>query len=260
MKTGKMAGILTLMLLVVILGFIIGLRESETDNVVVDGGEAVTIDKGQTTPAPTPDVGDHPVQTADPADDLPKIDITSWEYTIANGDNTYKAVPKVSEVGNTGAFFCTKAVDALNAMVKDCTAAGYSIHINLAYVPYSTQEYYYNNMTGKYTAAGDTQEEAERKTSKIIARAGQSDHQTGLGVDITDSYFTPYTNETLNQKALDWLDDHCAEYGFIQRYPAGKESITGYRQSYHFRYVGVEAAQYITSHFLCLEEFAALYK
>ena len=73
MKTGKMAGILTLMLLVVILGFIIGLRESETENVVVDGGEAVTIDKGQTTPAPTPDVGDHPVQTADPADDLPKI-------------------------------------------------------------------------------------------------------------------------------------------------------------------------------------------
>ena len=54
---------------------------------------------------------------------------------------------------------------------------------------------------------------------------------------------------------------HCAEYGFILRYPEGKEDITGVMyEPWHFRYVGEEVAEYIMEHGICLEEFVALYE
>ena len=54
---------------------------------------------------------------------------------------------------------------------------------------------------------------------------------------------------------------HCAEYGFILRFPDGKEDITGIMyEPWHFRYVGEDAAKYIMENKLCLEEFVALYK
>ena len=58
-----------------------------------------------------------------------------------------------------------------------------------------------------------------------------------------------------------WMEAHCQEYGFIVRFPDGKEDITGIiYEPWHFRYVGVEAATYIMEHNLTLEEFIALYK
>ena len=64
----------------------------------------------------------------------------------------------------------------------------------------------------------------------------------------------------MNQEFLVWLREHCAEYGFILRYPAAKESITGRNEPYHFRYVGTTAAEYIMERGLCLEEFIELYE
>ena len=57
-----------------------------------------------------------------------------------------------------------------------------------------------------------------------------------------------------------WLMKNAHKYGFIQRYPDGKQGITGYRQLYSFRYVGKTAAEYIQKNKLCLEEFIQLYK
>ena len=59
---------------------------------------------------------------------------------------------------------------------------------------------------------------------------------------------------------VQWLAEHCAEYGFILRFPADKTDVTGVMgESWHFRYVGPEAASYIMENGLCLEEFLALY-
>jgi hypothetical protein len=58
-----------------------------------------------------------------------------------------------------------------------------------------------------------------------------------------------------------WMEVHCQDYGFIVRFPEGKEDITGIiYEPWHFRYVGVEAATYIMEHDLTLEEFVALYR
>ena len=83
---------------------------------------------------------------------------------------------------------------------------------------------------------------------------------TGLAVDIADRYYNSLSSANIDQDLLDWLTEHCAEYGFILRYPALKESVTGWNEPYHFRYVGTTAAEYIMERGLCLEEFIELYE
>ena len=65
--------------------------------------------------------------------------------------------------------------------------------------------------------------------------------------------------EDMNQKFYAWLDEHCAEYGFIKRYPTRKLLLTGWDEPWHYRYVGVEAATFIMENNLCFEEFYAHY-
>lgn len=86
---------------------------------------------------------------------------------------------------------------------------------------------------------------------RYSAPPGQSEHQTGLCFDVASLYRTFASTE-----AGIWLDEHCAEYGFIIRYPENSESITGYMyEPWHIRYVGEEAAQAIMSQGITLEEY-----
>lgn len=95
----------------------------------------------------------------------------------------------------------------------------------------------------------------------MIAVPGYSEHHTGLAIDITDVFWENKTEELEKTDTYQWMSAHCHEYGFIVRYPKGKEKITGYEyEPWHYRYVGVKAATYIMEHDLCLEEFLDLYK
>ena len=90
--------------------------------------------------------------------------------------------------------------------------------------------------------------------------AGCSEHQLALCCDITDKYYATKRDDKVASPTIAWLQEHCAEYGFIHRFPDGKQEITGVmNESWHFRYVGVEAATYIMENHLVLEEFLALY-
>ena len=86
------------------------------------------------------------------------------------------------------------------------------------------------------------------------ARAGFSEHQTGLSIDI-DNIYTDYNkfDITLEYK---WMMDNAYKYGFILRYPKGKEDITGFQyESWHYRYVGCEIAKYIHHHNITFDEY-----
>ena len=90
--------------------------------------------------------------------------------------------------------------------------------------------------------------------------AGHSEHQTGLCVDITDRYYEVKNDDIVKSDTVQWLAAHCADYGFILRFPTDKRDITHVMsESWHFRYVGTDAAKYIMDNNLCLEEFLALY-
>ena len=86
------------------------------------------------------------------------------------------------------------------------------------------------------------------------ARAGHSEHQSGLAFDVNFAgYAFNGTREAI------WLEKNCHKYGFIIRYPSGKESITGYNyESWHCRYVGKELAKELTESGQTLEEFYGL--
>ena len=101
---------------------------------------------------------------------------------------------------------------------------------------------------------------AETAAARIAAPPGTSDHQTGLGADIVDQYYSSLSVDTVNARFLSWLADNCADYGFVIRYPSDKVSVTGRNEPWHVRYVGDAAARFMTEHNLCLEEFVALYQ
>lgn len=86
---------------------------------------------------------------------------------------------------------------------------------------------------------------------------GYSEHHTGLAFDL--KVMSNSTPIALRDSEYEWLEAHCAEYGFIIRYEASKSSLTGIAdEPYHFRYVGVAHATYMTEHDLCLEEYLEL--
>ena len=85
---------------------------------------------------------------------------------------------------------------------------------------------------------------------------GSSEHQIGLALDILSNDYTSLNEGFEKTSAGKWLKEHCSEFGFILRYPKGKEHITsiGY-EPWHFRYVGKDAASIIMENEITLEEF-----
>ena len=118
----------------------------------------------------------------------------------------------------------------VNGAAKD----GITIYLSSGYRSYGYQEQIYSNYVNEYgVETADT----------FSARPGYSEHQTGLAIDVNiiDDSFTG-TPEAL------WLAEHCYEYGFIIRYPNGKQAVTGYKyEPWHIRYVGSAVANQIHS-------------
>ena len=99
---------------------------------------------------------------------------------------------------------------------------------------------------------------AEELAAEEVARPGTSEHQLGLAVDIISNAHPELNEAWAETEEAQWLKAHCAEYGFILRYPPEKSEITGITwEPWHFRYVGEEAAVYIMENDLCLEEYLA---
>lgn len=112
------------------------------------------------------------------------------------------------------------------------------------------------NIKSRMEDDGMTYEEAVYDVSINIAPAGGSEHNAGLAVDIIDRNHWDTYEAFEDTEEFDWLMKHCTEYGFILRYPKGKEDITGYiYEPWHYRYVGVDYAKAVMDSGLCLEEY-----
>ena len=186
----------------------------------------------------------------------PDIDITSWEYILVNATHELAsdyAPPTVVTVSSSQCPQDSRIADALMAFADDCAAQGLPVLLSSGYRSYNEQ---YQNFQRKLDE-GMSREEA----ATIVAIPGTSEHQTGLCCDITDIYRNPKDPDVLSQTdTFLWLNEHCAEYGFILRFPLGEKDITGIiYEPWHFRYVGTEAAEYIKANDLTLEEFVAIY-
>jgi D-alanyl-D-alanine carboxypeptidase len=130
-------------------------------------------------------------------------------------------------------------------MFQGAANEGISLWVASGFRSYETQSWLYNNyvsIDGK--AAADT----------YSARPGHSEHQSGLAFDlnIVADYFA-------NTPEGIWLANNCWKYGFIIRYQAGKEAITGYKyEPWHVRYLGKDTAKAVYDSGLCLEEYLGI--
>ncbi|HEU4964950.1 MAG TPA: M15 family metallopeptidase [Bacilli bacterium] len=115
----------------------------------------------------------------------------------------------------------------------------------------------YELQTSLFNSYVQTQGEAEAR--RYSAVPGHSEHQTGLAIDVSGSTGACAAENCFGDTPeATWLADHAAEYGFIIRYPQGKEAITGYAyEPWHLRYVGVDVAQDMKKQGLTFEEYVA---
>lgn len=92
---------------------------------------------------------------------------------------------------------------------------------------------------------------------KLVALPGASEHQTGLAIDFAYYENGIYNDDVKeNDKEAIWLKNNAWKYGFILRYPKGKEDVTGYNfEPWHFRFVGLKLAKYLFKNDLTLEEY-----
>ena len=138
---------------------------------------------------------------------------------------------------------------AKEAFEKMCEAAlkdNIKIYSGSAYRSYDYQQNLYN----RYVRANGF-DEAET----FSARAGYSEHQTGLATDILNEKLDYISG---SDKEYDWLINNSYKYGFHLRYPKGKENITGYMyEEWHFRYLGEEIATYLHDNDLTYDEYVA---
>ena len=160
----------------------------------------------------------------------------------------------IVKVKYTGTKANRTAVEALGKMLSAAISEGVSnFQISSAYRTYSEQQKLVDNSVAKYQKNNPSwsRDRCLSATYQTVAPAGSSEHQTGLAFDIT----VPGVSFTGTEQQK-WLHQHCAEYGFIVRFMAEKQKLTGFvAENWHFRYVGVEAAKTITQNNWCLEEY-----
>lgn len=150
----------------------------------------------------------------------------------------------------------SRVYPALQQMMDDCRAAGLNPVICSSYRTHDKQEELFRKKVNTLLRQGYSQEKAETEAARWVARPGTSEHETGLAVDIVDKSYQLLDEKQEQTPVQQWLMAHCAEYGFILRYPVEKSDLTGIGyEPWHYRYVGVEAAKAITEQGLCLEEY-----
>ena len=204
------------------------------------GGGALSADQAPKTDKLILVNRDHPLTRQDVPSDLVTID------SVLSSD--------VVKVKYKGTQANREAVEALGRMLEAAIADGVTgFQISSAYRKYSDQQALVDQSVAKYRKNNPSwsRERCLSATYQTVAPAGASEHQTGLAFDIT----VPGTSfsGTAQQK---WLHAHCHEYGFVVRFTEDKQKLTGFlAESWHFRYVGVDAARVMSESGWCLEEY-----
>ena len=148
---------------------------------------------------------------------------------------------------------------AAEALVRELRACGYEdITITSGYRSYEYQQILFNTYLGNEMAAHPnwTQAQCEAEVLTYSARPGESEHQTGLCLDLISLNHVVLDETFAQNPAYDWLVENAHCFGFILRYPADKTETTGYSyEPWHYRFVGVKAATEIHEKGITLEEY-----
>lgn len=177
-------------------------------------------------------------------EDPDALDVLVNKYYVLPSDYTPELVRLGAQYGSGS--LAPAAAEAFAAMADAARADGISLRSVSAYRSYQTQ-------TGLYQRY--TRQNGQALADTFSARPGHSEHQTGLALDINTARIPAHFERT---PAYAWLQEHCAQFGFLLRYPQDKTAITGYCfEPWHYRYVGQEIASACMEGGLTYEEYLA---
>lgn len=209
-----------------------------------------------------------------PAQYFNQVEEVNGKKVIQNSENTLVLVNKVFSLSENyipndlvraninysfgdaqveKALLRQEAAQSIEQLFEAAENDGIEIFAVSGYRSYARQEVVFN---------AEVQESGIEKAQEAVATPGQSEHQTGLTMDISSrSVGLDLTQDFENTPEGKWLAENAHKYGFILRYPKGKENITGYKyEPWHFRYVGKAFAKTIYEKQLTLEEYFELVK
>ncbi|PTQ84974.1 D-Ala-D-Ala carboxypeptidase [Trichococcus patagoniensis] len=198
----------------------------------------------------------------------PTASSTDWNLVLVNRENQLAAeIATEFYLTESGYQIDSRIKDPYLALLEAGKAAGMDFTMISGYRSIEQQQANYDVNYQNYLASGLSEEEARAKTEEYIALPHASEHITGLAVDLTSTALATQEGGSGLLPDLEnypeglWLKENAAQYGFILRYPKEKEAITGINfEPWHFRFVGVENAIYMTENNLTLEEYAAILK
>ncbi len=184
------------------------------------------------------------------ADHLDSVTVLVNKYRYLPKNYTPKHLEVIRKEFNVDQKVLMKeAKEAFEELCEEALKGDLHIRAISTYRSFSYQE----NLYQKYV-----DQDGVIMADTYSARPGYSEHQTGLTVDV-DNVKTSYTNFE-STKEFEWMQQHSFEFGFILRYPKGKEEITGYDyESWHYRYVGKETAKDVTKRNLTYDEYYMMF-
>ncbi len=232
--------------------------ESENDESETDSGRGAQTDSehDSETDLSTETDSDSSDSDTEPESDIETDSYSETDYEPYDGDpvlilvNRDHSVPAGYEVDlvelDGGCSIDMRAYPDLMIMFEDMRAVGLSPIVVEGYRTREYQQEIMDQRIDEYILQGYSEEGAAAEAEKWVAVPGTSEHELGLAVDINGDGWGVY----------EWLAENAYKYGFILRYPSGKEGITGIDyEPWHYRFVGREAAEEIYSEGVCLEEY-----
>ena len=186
-----------------------------------------------------------------------ELSTDDWQLVLVNKQHPVPEDYTFTLGTITGTMKCdVRIIDELMAMMEAAKADGIDLMICSPYRDYNRQTVLFNRKIDYYMDKGYSYLEAYKIASITVTVPGASEHQIGLALDIVSNTYTSLDTGFGKTDAGIWLREHGYEYGFILRYPLGKEYITGIQyEPWHYRYVGKKAATAIMKQGITLEEF-----
>ncbi len=175
------------------------------------------------------------------------------------GPETLSAIPSELTLYGKAVELETNAALAAEALILELHAHGYTdIVITSGYRSYEYQQILFNTYLGNEQKKHPdwTAEQCRAEVQTYSAFPGESEHQTGLCMDLISTGNVVLDETFAENPAYAWLVENAHRFGFVLRYPKGKETVTGYSyEPWHYRFVGAEAAANIHENGLTLEEY-----
>ena len=180
-----------------------------------------------------------------------------WNLLLVNKQHTIPEDYEFTLGTIKGSMRCDeRIIEPLTQMFAAAKEDGVNLIVCSPYRDMARQEYLFDRKMKSFIRSGMSYVDAYKTASITVTVPGASEHQIGLAVDIISDTYSALDIGFADTSAGQWLAKHSCEYGFILRYPLGKEEITGIQyEPWHFRYVGVDAAKIITEDGITLEEF-----